>query len=47
VSDPSEKNWTEVIPHRSDVMLEGVALFANHLVTSERRSAPGWAHQHN
>ncbi|MDQ3997872.1 MAG: S9 family peptidase [Gemmatimonadota bacterium] len=39
VSDPSEKNWTEVIPHRADVMLEGVELFANHLVTSERRNA--------
>jgi oligopeptidase B len=39
VSDPSEKNWTEVRPHRPDVMLEGVELFANHLVTSERRNA--------
>ena len=39
VTDPSDKNWTEVIPHRSDVMLEGVELFANHLVTSERRNA--------
>jgi oligopeptidase B len=39
VSDPSEKNWTEIIPHRADVMLEAVELFANHLVTSERRSA--------
>jgi oligopeptidase B len=39
VSDPSEKNWTEIRPHRADVMLEGVELFANHLVTSERRNA--------
>ncbi|MFN2564410.1 MAG: S9 family peptidase [Gemmatimonadaceae bacterium] len=39
VSDPSERNWTEVIPHRADVMLEGVELFANHLVASERRNA--------
>jgi oligopeptidase B len=39
VSDPSEKNWTEVIPHRADVMLEGVELFANYLVASERRNA--------
>ena len=39
VTDPSEKNWTELIPHRTDVMLEGVELFANHLVTSERRNA--------
>jgi oligopeptidase B len=39
VSDPSERNWTEIRPHRADVMLEGVELFANHLVTSERRNA--------
>jgi oligopeptidase B len=39
VSDPTEKNWTELIPHRADVMLEGVELFANHMVTSERRNA--------
>jgi oligopeptidase B len=39
VSEPSDKNWTEVIPHRGDVMLEGVELFANHLVASERRNA--------
>jgi oligopeptidase B len=39
VSDPSDENWTQVIPHRADVMLEGVELFANHLVASERRSA--------
>jgi oligopeptidase B len=39
VSDPSEKNWTEVIPHRADVMLEGVDLFANHLVTYARQNA--------
>jgi oligopeptidase B len=39
VSDPSEKNWTEVIPQRPEVMLEGVELFANHMVTSERRNA--------
>ena len=39
VSDPSEKNWTELIRHRADVMLENAELFANHLVTSERRNA--------
>ena len=39
VSDPSERNWVEVIPHRPDVMLEGIALFANHLVAMERRNA--------
>jgi oligopeptidase B len=39
VSDPSDKNWTEVLPHRADVMLEGVDLFANHLVTYTRQNA--------
>jgi len=27
VSDPRPENWTEVVPHRPDVMLEGVELF--------------------
>jgi oligopeptidase B len=36
-SDPTEKNWTELIPHRPDVMLNGVTLFANHMVRSERQ----------
>lgn len=39
VTDPSQRNWVEVVPHRADVMLEGIALFANHLVTTERRNA--------
>ena len=30
VSDPRPENWTEVIPHREDVMLEDVDLFARH-----------------
>jgi oligopeptidase B len=42
VSDPRESNWEEVIPHREDVMLTGASLFANHLVTGERRDGiPG------
>lgn len=36
VSDPREANWKEIIPHRSDVRLSGVTLFANHMVRSER-----------
>ena len=36
VSNPSEANWTEVIPHRDDVMLQSAMLFRNHLVTYER-----------
>lgn len=38
VRDPAEMNWSEIIPHRSDVMLDGVRLFANHLATFERRN---------
>ncbi len=29
-------NWTEVIPHRADVLLEGFEIFDNYLVTDER-----------
>jgi len=36
VSDPRPENWTEVVPHRPDVMLEGVELFKNHFVLLER-----------
>jgi oligopeptidase B len=30
------KAWEEVIPHRDDVLLEGVTVFANHLVAGQR-----------
>ena len=36
VADPQKKNWKEVIGHRKEVMLEGVAFFANHFVAFER-----------
>ena len=36
VSDPRPENWTEVVPHRPDVMLEGVELFKDHYVLVER-----------
>lgn len=35
-SDPQKKNWKEIVPHRKDVMLEGIELFANHYVLRER-----------
>ena len=35
VSDPSEKNWKEFVPHRPAVKVEGVDLFADHAVLSE------------
>jgi len=31
-------NWTEVIPHRGDVLLEGVEPFQNYLVVTERKN---------
>lgn len=32
----SEDHWEEVIPHRKDVLLEGIDIFKDFLVTSER-----------
>lgn len=32
----SKENWTDLIPHRSDVLLEGVELFKNYMVLLER-----------
>ena len=36
-ASPSRENWTEVIPHREDTLVEGVDTFANHIVVHERR----------
>jgi oligopeptidase B len=38
VSDPKKANWKEVIPHRKESMIEGIDLFANHLVVYEREN---------
>ena len=38
-SDPSPANWREVVPHRADVLLDGLDVFANHLVLYERGNA--------
>jgi oligopeptidase B len=35
-ADPRKANWKEVVPHRKDVMLTGMAFFAHHYVLSER-----------
>ncbi len=32
----SKKNWKEVIPHRKDVLLEGMSIFKDYLVLEER-----------
>ena len=39
VSDPKRENWKEVIPHRPGVMLDGVELFKDFYVVSERGNA--------
>jgi oligopeptidase B len=39
VTNPAKSNWTVVVPHRPDVMLQGVILFKNHLVLAERQDA--------
>jgi oligopeptidase B len=36
MSDPSEKNWTEFIPHNPAVKIEALSFFRDHLVVSER-----------
>ncbi len=37
VTKTTKENWTEVIPHREDVMLEGVDIFKDFMVVSERK----------
>jgi oligopeptidase B len=37
VSSTTKESWREVIPHRSDILLEGFDLFADFLVVTERR----------
>lgn len=34
----SKENWKEVIPHRTDVLLQGLDLFTDHMVLSERKN---------
>jgi oligopeptidase B len=35
VSDPSEKNWKDLVPHRPEVKIEGVTVFKHYAVLSE------------
>ena len=36
VADTARERWEEVIPHRPDVLLEGIEVFNDYLVTQER-----------
>ena len=38
VSNSTKEFWTEVIPHRDDVLLEGFEIFKDHLVVTERKN---------
>ena len=38
VARPGRDNWQEVVPHRTDALLEGFELFKDFLVLSERRN---------
>jgi oligopeptidase B len=38
VPDPQPANWKEIVPHRKDVLLESVDLFAKHCVVGERQN---------
>ena len=39
VEAPNRENWMEVLPHRSEVMLEDIDLFSSFYVACERRDA--------
>ena len=38
VGATGEENWKEIIPHREDVLLEGMEIFKDYLVLSERKA---------
>ncbi|MHC1704046.1 MAG: S9 family peptidase [Tenuifilaceae bacterium] len=39
INKTSKENWKEIIPHREDVLLEGIDIFKNFLVVLERKDA--------
>ncbi|MFQ6047693.1 MAG: S9 family peptidase, partial [Gemmatimonadales bacterium] len=38
VDRPGRESWEDVIPHREDVLLEGIEIFRDHLVVMERKN---------
>ncbi len=40
VDSPGRAQWSELVAHRSDVVLEDMDLFANHMVVREREANP-------
>jgi oligopeptidase B len=37
VEHPGKENWQDVVPHRDDVLIEGVSAFKDHIVVRERK----------
>ncbi len=37
VSDPGEKNWTDLVPHRAGTLILDIEVLANHLIRLERK----------
>lgn len=37
VENPGKENWRDILPHREDVLVEGVDTFENHIVIHERK----------
>jgi oligopeptidase B len=44
VSDPRRDNWKDLLPHRDDVLLEGLNVFKDYLVTAERKGGLNQIH---
>lgn len=38
VNSPDKKNWVEILPNRDNVKIDGIELFANHLLVVEREN---------
>ena len=38
IKNPGKENWSEIIPHRKNVLLEGIDTFKNYLVVQERKN---------
>lgn len=41
VDDPGRERWADVVPHRPDVKLDGIEVFAGHVVLHERAGGVG------
>lgn len=44
VADPRRENWKDVLPHRTDVLLDGFTVFKDYLVTAEHKGGLSQVH---